>query len=52
MIDSTEQERLLLSFIVQNYYKTKSSQSHSSQACAALRLYIENNSTEGKVIDK
>ncbi len=65
MIDRTEQERLLLSFITQKYYKTKGSNTipcaewcawnktdSQHTGCAALWVRIEKKSTEGRDIDK
>ncbi len=62
IMDRTEQERLLLSFIVQKFYKTKCSDTERRNVCAwniepqhtgcvALRVRIEKKSTEGRDID-
>ncbi len=63
IIDRTEQERVLLSFIAQKYYKTKCSITERRNAhpvrgmmllkhrVTAHRLRIEKNSTEGRYID-
>ncbi len=60
IIDRIEQERLLLSFNAQKYYKTKAAQSASHAQNDALETtqsqhtalrVIEKNSTEGRDID-